>query len=105
MRRGAIFVDGNTLREERAFSFAAEGSVNVDGRILLREFDRRLGRREAWARPHFLYFNLQSAHFPYYEPMMDRVLPGPPIPRGRSAPPIATGPPAPIGTRSPITTG
>jgi hypothetical protein len=83
MRRGAIFVDGNTLREERAFSFAAEGSVNVDGRILLREFDRRLGRREAWARPHFLYFNLQSAHFPYYEPMMDRVLPGPPIPRGQ----------------------
>jgi hypothetical protein len=82
MRRGSIFVDGNTLREERAFSFAAEGSVNVDGKILLREFDRRLGRHEAWARPHFLYFNLQSAHFPYYEPMMDRVLPGDPIPRG-----------------------
>jgi hypothetical protein len=82
MRRGSIFVDGNTLREERAFSFAAEGSVNVDGRILLREFDRRLGHREAWARPRFLYFNLQSAHFPYYEPMMDRMLPGPPIPRG-----------------------
>jgi len=82
MRRGSIFVDGNTLRNERAFSFAAEGSVNVDGRILLREFDRRLGRPEAWARPHFLYFNLQSAHFPYSEPMMDRVLPGAPIPRG-----------------------
>jgi hypothetical protein len=82
MRRGSIFVDGNTLREERAFSFAAEGSINVDGKLLLREFDRRLGRREAWARPHFLYFNLQSAHFPYYEPLMDRVLPGEPIPRG-----------------------
>jgi len=82
MRRGSIYVDGNTLVNERAFSFAAEGSVNVDGRLLLREFDRRLGRREAWARPHFLYFNLQSAHFPYYEPLMDRVLPGEPIPRG-----------------------
>ena len=82
MRRGSIFVDGNTLRNERSFSFAAEGSVNVDGRILLREFDRLLGRPEAWARPHFLYFNLQSAHFPYSEPMMDRVLPGAPIPRG-----------------------
>jgi hypothetical protein len=82
MRRGAIFVDGNTLRNERSFSFAAEGSVNVDGRILLREFDRLLGRPEAWTRPHFLYFNLQSAHFPYSEPMMDRVLPGAPIPRG-----------------------
>ena len=82
MRRGQIFVDGNTLRNERSFSFAAEGSVNVDGRILLREFDRLLGRPEAWTRPHFLYFNLQSAHFPYSEPMMDRVLPGAPIPRG-----------------------
>jgi hypothetical protein len=82
LRRGSIFVDGTTLKEERAFSFAAQGSVNIDGRILLREFDRRLGRPEAWARPHFLYFNLQSAHFPYYEPMMDRVLPGEPIPRG-----------------------
>jgi len=82
MRRGSIFVDGNTLRNERSFSFAAEGSVNVDGKILLREFDRRLGTPQAWTRPHFLYFNLQSAHFPYSEPMMDRVLPGAPIPRG-----------------------
>jgi hypothetical protein len=82
MRRGQIFVDGNTLRNERSFSFAAEGSVNVDGKILLREFDRLLGRPGAWAQPRFLYFNLQSAHFPYSEPMMDRVLPGAPIPRG-----------------------
>ena len=83
MRRGQIFVDGNMLKEERAFSFAAQGSVNINGRILLREFDRRLGRREAWARPHFLYFNLQSAHFPYDMPGMDRILPGAPIPRGQ----------------------
>ena len=82
MRRGAIFVDGTMLKEERAFSFAAQGSVSVDGRILLREFDRRLGRPQAWRRPHFLYFNLQSAHFPYFSPGMDRVLAGEPIPRG-----------------------
>ena len=50
--------------------------------MLLREFDRRLGRPEAWARPHFLYFNFQSAHFPYSDPGMDRILPGEPIPRG-----------------------
>jgi hypothetical protein len=83
LRRGQIFVDGTMLKEERAFSFAAQGSVNIDGRILLREFDRRLGQPETWRRPHFLYFNLQSAHFPYYEPMMDRILPGEPIPRGQ----------------------
>jgi hypothetical protein len=82
MRRGQIFVDGRVLQAERAFSFAAEGSVSIDGKILLREFDRRLGRPEAWAQPHFLYINLQSAHFPYYEPMMDRILAGEPIPRG-----------------------
>ena len=56
--------------------------MNVDGRLLLREFDRRLGRPEAWAQPHFLYFNFQSAHFPYAYPGMDRILPGEPIPRG-----------------------
>jgi len=83
MRRGSIFVDANTLRDERSFGFAAEASLNVDGRILLREFDRRLGRRETWARPHFLYFNFQSAHFPYAFPGMERVLPGEPIPRDR----------------------
>ena len=70
------------LKDERSGAFAAQGSVNVDGRILLREFDRRLGRPEAWARPHFLYFNLQSAHFPYFNPGMDRVLTGEPIARG-----------------------
>lgn len=83
MRRGAIFVDGNTLVNERSSEFAALGSVNVDGKILLREFDRRLGDPAAWRRPHFLYFNLQSAHFPYDHPGMDRLLPGAPIPRGQ----------------------
>ncbi|MGZ8347258.1 MAG: sulfatase-like hydrolase/transferase [Allosphingosinicella sp.] len=86
MRRGSIFVDANTLREERAFSFAAEGSLHVDGRLLLREFDRRLGRPEAWTRPNFLYFNFQSAHFPYAFPGMDQVLPGTPIPRREIGP-------------------
>jgi Sulfatase len=83
MRRGQIFVDGTTLKDERASAFSALGSVNVDGRILLREFDRRLGDPAVWRWPHFLYFNLQSAHFPYDHPGMARVLPGEPIPRGQ----------------------
>jgi hypothetical protein len=81
LRRGAIFVDGTMLKDERSGAFAAQGSINIDGRILLREFDRRLGRPEAWARPRFLYFNLQSAHFPYFNPGMDRILAGEPIAR------------------------
>jgi glucan phosphoethanolaminetransferase (alkaline phosphatase superfamily) len=86
MRRGSIFVDANTLRDERSSVFTAAASLNVDGKILLREFDRRLGRPQAWARPQFLYFNFQSAHFPYAFPGTDQVLPGEPIPRGRISP-------------------
>lgn len=83
MRRGSFFVDATTNRDERAFSFAAQGSLTIDGTVLLREFDQRLGRPEAWAQPHFLYFNLQSAHFPYSWPGMERILPGEPVPRGQ----------------------
>ncbi len=82
MRRGSFFVDATTHREERASVFAAEGSLAIDGRIQLREFDTRLGNRQAWGQPWFLYVNLQSAHFPYSWPGMDRILPGEPIPRG-----------------------
>ncbi|HWT13748.1 MAG TPA: sulfatase-like hydrolase/transferase [Allosphingosinicella sp.] len=82
LHRAGIYVDAARLREERAFGFGTTGSLLLDGRILLREFDRRLGRPEAWQRPRFLYFNFQSAHFPYHAPGMDRILPGEPIPRG-----------------------
>ncbi|MBX3562330.1 MAG: sulfatase-like hydrolase/transferase [Sphingomonas sp.] len=81
MRRGDLFVDATTHREERASVFAAQGSLTIDGRVLLREFDVRLGERRAWDRPWFLYVNLQSAHFPYAWPGMDRILPGEPLPR------------------------
>jgi hypothetical protein len=82
MRRGQFFVDGTMLKDQRSGAFAAQGSVNIDGKVLLRQFDERLGRPEAWAQPRFLYINLQSAHFPYFTPGMDRVLPGEPIARG-----------------------
>lgn len=82
MRRAGIFVDAQQLRDERAYSLASLSSLNLDGRILLREFERRLGHAEAWRRPNFLYFNFQSAHFPYSFPGMARILPGEPIARG-----------------------
>ncbi len=82
MRRGAFFVDATTNRDERAFSFAAQGSLTIDGTVLLREFDARLGNPESWQQPTFLYFNLQSAHFPYSGPGMPRIIDGEPIPRG-----------------------
>lgn len=82
MRRGRYFVDANTQREERAFSFAAEGSLYIDGRIVLREFREQLGDPAQWDTPHFLYFNFQSAHFPYFAPGTDRIVEDDPIPRG-----------------------
>jgi hypothetical protein len=77
-----VFADAETLKAERAFGFAAKGSLLVDGKVLLREFDRSFGKPADWRRPVFLYFNLQSAHFPYHHPGMEQILPGPPIPRG-----------------------
>lgn len=81
MRRGTIYVDASTQRNERSFSFAAEDSLSLDGRVVLRQFDRRLGRRDAWAQPNFLYFNFQSAHFPYSFDGMPQLLPGTAVPR------------------------
>lgn len=86
MRAADVFVDATTLREERVFSYASDSSLTVDGRALLREFDRRYGRAEAWTCPNFLYFNLQSAHFPYTYPGMDRILTQDPLPRDEIAP-------------------
>jgi Sulfatase len=81
-RHSDVFVDAETLKEERAFSFAAKGSLLVDGQILLREFDRSFGAAAGWQRPNFLYFNFQSAHFPYHSPGMKDLLTSSPIPRG-----------------------
>lgn len=81
MRRGRFFIDAEDLREERAFSFAAQGSLYVDGRIVLREFDERMSNPAEWSAPQFLYFNFQSAHFPYWAPGTDLILTDDPIAR------------------------
>ena len=82
MRRNSdVFVDAETLKEERAGAFTATASLLVDGQILLREFDRAFGRLTAWQKPAFLYFNFQSSHFPYHNEGVKAFLPGEPIPR------------------------
>ena len=77
-----LFVDAETLKTERAFGFAAKGSLLVDGRKLLAAFDRSMSGADGWKRPTFLYWNFQEAHFPYSHPGTPRLLPGRPIPRG-----------------------
>ena len=86
MKKAAdVFVDAETLKDERAFSFAAKGSLLVDEGKLLREFDRAFGKPAAWALPHFVYFNFQSAHFPYHHPGMSDPLGIVPLPRDQIA--------------------
>ncbi|MEA3011236.1 MAG: hypothetical protein QOJ91_2928 [Sphingomonadales bacterium] len=81
-----VFVDAETLKSERAFSFAATASLLLDGRKVLRAFDGAFGSAEGWRRPTFAYFNFQEAHFPYAHPDMPQRLPGRPIPRGEISP-------------------
>lgn len=75
-----VFVDAETLKADRAFGFAAQGSLLVDEGKLLAQFDERIGAK-GWQQPTFLYFNFQSPHFPYHHPgMVDRIDPNP-LPR------------------------
>jgi hypothetical protein len=77
-----VYVDAETLRDKRAFDFAAQGSLLVDESHLLAAFDRTLGKEDWSARPHFAYFNFQSAHFPYDHPGIAHRMTSHPLPRG-----------------------
>ncbi len=84
MRESAdVFVDAETLRDKRAFDFAAQGSLLVDEGHLLAAFDRTFGREDWSGRPHMAYFNFQSAHFPYDHPGVVRRLTADPLPRSQ----------------------
>jgi hypothetical protein len=77
MRSSAdLYVDADLLKAERAHESASLGSLALDGRIVLRELDRHFRSAADWARPTFLYVNIQEAHFPYSHPGMPRFLPG-----------------------------
>jgi hypothetical protein len=81
-----VFVDAERLKSERAFSFGTTASLLLDGRKVLRAFDRAFGAADGWRRPTFAYFNFQEAHFPYAHADMPQFLPGRPIPRGEISP-------------------
>lgn len=75
------FVDAEKLKDKRASAFAAQGSLLVDEGVLLEEFDRTLGRPEAWTKPQLVYFNFQSPHFPYDHPGVAHRFAHPPLAR------------------------
>ena len=80
---GDVFVDAETLKENRAFGFAAQGSLRIDEHFLLEEFRTNFGASKDWSRPNFLYFNFQSPHFPYHHESIPPVLLDKPIPRAQ----------------------
>ena len=77
-----VLVDAAVLKNKRAFGFAAQGSLLVDESHLLAAFDHAFGTPADWQQPVFLYFNFQSAHFPYFHDGMPQPLGGTPLPRG-----------------------
>ena len=76
-----VFIDAEKLKEERAYGHASQASVKLDEMVLLREFDKNFGTAAAWQQSNFLYFNFQSAHFPYAHPGMKNLVLDNPIPR------------------------
>mgnify|MGYP000259454966 CR=1 FL=1 len=84
MRESAdIFIDAEQMKDQRAFSFAAQGSLLVDESIVLDRFDEHFGRTEDWAEPQFVYLNFQSPHFPYHHPGVPERFAHPPLERGQ----------------------
>jgi len=77
------FIDAETLRDKRAFSFAAQGSLLIDEQVLLGEFDRLLGQPAAWRQPQFVYMNFQAPHFPYDHPGVPHRFARPPLSRSQ----------------------
>ncbi|ANY19117.1 Sulfatase [Tsuneonella dongtanensis] len=82
MRSSAdVHVDAETLRDKRAFDFAAQGSLLVDEAHLLSAFDRTLWGEDWSGQPRAAYFNFQSAHFPYDHPGVARRVTADPVAR------------------------
>jgi phosphoglycerol transferase MdoB-like AlkP superfamily enzyme len=76
-----VFIDAEKLKDKRAYGHASLASVKLDERVLLDEFTARYGNAKMWTQPNFLYFNFQSAHFPYSHPGMKTLIEPNPIPR------------------------
>lgn len=71
-----FFIDAEVLKAERVHESATLPSLALDGRVILREMDRRFRAASDWRRPTMLYLNFQEGHFPYSHPDMPRFLPG-----------------------------
>jgi len=78
-----LLIDARVLKKESINPLTSDVTLLLDGRVLLRELDRHFGRQADWARPTFLYMNVQASHYPYSFPGMPQILPGRPAPRNK----------------------
>jgi hypothetical protein len=78
-----VFIDAEKLKAERAYGYASLASLKLDESILMREFERVYASPKSWETPNYIYFNFQSAHFPYHHPGMKNLVEPNPIPRGQ----------------------
>ncbi len=79
-RHASSFVDSEVLKDKRAFGSASKASLKVDEKYLLEAFDEAMGS-ESWSLPHFIYFNFQAAHFPYFHSETSKRIAANPLPR------------------------
>jgi Sulfatase len=80
-RNSDVFIDAMKLKDERAYGYASLASLKLDEMIVLREFKKAYGSRDAWKKPNYIYFNFQSGHFPYHHPGMKDIIDAKPLPR------------------------
>lgn len=87
MRKNAdLFIDAESLRDKRAFSSSAKGSLLIDENILFGEFESNYGSRDKWEHSNMIYINFQSAHFPYNHPGIGKLVDANPLSRGDISP-------------------
>jgi arylsulfatase A-like enzyme len=77
---GVHLFDARTAINDRVYSSTDSGSLRLSEARMVQEF-RQHTKVMDWARPQFLYVNLQAAHFPYSHPAMPTLVNDLPIPR------------------------
>ncbi len=63
------FFDAQIGISERVFSSKLPGSIQISEATTWREF-KKYSDGTNWNIPHFIYFNMQAGHFPYYHENM-----------------------------------
>ena len=75
-----LFFDAQVAIADRLHPSTLPSSLQLSEPRLLAEFNK-WSRLTDWSQPHFIYFNLQAGHFPYYHNQMKLITTARPISR------------------------